>query len=289
MLRYRLIFGMLMTILFLGIVILGGWLDGSLCDDMPSAAIQGTLLTILLAVLAVPTQLEIARLIRQTGAKVFCIIVIIASILLTTSSYWGQFASSSFSFRLIYIPLILAFSLLGLFFYQALRYANDGVIINCGVNLFAIIYLGLLSSFVLAVRIDFGLWPLLMFIFTVKSSDIGAYTTGKLFGKHKFSPTISPGKTWEGMAGAAVLATVVGSIFAKSCGIMPVWLGAIFGVIFAFLGQLGDLAESMIKRDAQQKDSANSLPGFGGILDVIDSPLVTAPFAYLFFMFATGA
>ena len=187
------------------------------------------------------------------------------------------------------MSLILAFALLGLFFYQAIRYANDGVIIHCGVNLFAIIYLGLLSSFVLGVRIDFGLWPLLMFIFTVKSSDIGAYTAGKLLGKHKFSPTISPGKTWEGMAGAAILAAVVGSIFAKSCGIMPIWLGAVFGVIFAFLGQLGDLAESMIKRDAQQKDSANSLPGFGGILDVIDSPLATAPFAYLFFMFATGA
>ena len=289
MLRYRLIFGTLMTILFLGIVFLGGWMDGSLCDDVPDAAIQGTLLAILLAVLAAPAQFEIARLIRQTGAKVFCSIVIIASILLATSSYWGQFASNSYNFMLIYVSFVLAFSLLGLFFYQAMRYANDGVIINCGVNLFAIIYLGLLSSFVLAVRIDFGLWPLLMFIFTVKSSDIGAYTTGKLFGRHKFSPTISPGKTWEGMAGAAVLAAVVGSIFAKSCGIMPLWLGAVFGVIFAFLGQLGDLAESMIKRDAQQKDSANSLPGFGGILDVIDSPLATAPFAYLFFMFATGA
>ena len=289
MLRYRLIFGTLMTILFLGIVILDGWLDGALCNDTPNAAIQGTLLAILLAVLAVPALFEIARLIRQTGAKVFLAIAIIASIILATSSYWGQFASNSFNFRLIYTPFILAITMLGLFFYQAVRYANDSVIINCGANLFAIIYLGLLSSFVLAVRIDFGLWPLLMFVFTVKSSDIGAYTTGKLLGKHKFSPTISPGKTWEGMVGAVVLAVVVGSIFAKSCGIMPLWLGVAFGAIFAFLGQLGDLAESMIKRDAQQKDSAKSLPGFGGILDVIDSPLATAPFAYLFFMFATGA
>lgn len=286
MLRYRLIFGVLMTALFVGIVIFDGWLDGALCSDVPDAAVQGTLLAILLAILAVPAQLEIAQLIRKTGAKVFLPIVIIASILLATSSYWSQFAWTNYNFQLIYIPLVLAFSLSALFICQAGRYGNDGVIANCGANLFAIIYLGLLSSFVLAIRIDFGLWPLLMFVFTVKSSDIGAYTAGKLFGKHKFSPTISPGKTWEGMAGAAVLAAVVGSIFAGTCAIMPIWLGGIFGIVFAFLGQLGDLAESMIKRDAQQKDSANSLPGFGGILDVIDSPLATAPFAYLFFVMA---
>jgi phosphatidate cytidylyltransferase len=64
------------------------------------------------------------------------------------------------------------------------------------------------------------------------------------------------------------------------------WSAAIFGALFAVLGQLGDLAESMIKRAAEQKDSANSVPGFGGILDIIDSPLATAPLAYLFFMLA---
>ena len=152
----------------------------------------------------------------------------------------------------------------------------------------SILYLGLLSSFILGIRIDFGIWPLLMFVFVVKSADIGAYTVGQLCGRHKFSPVISPGKTWEGMAGAAIAGVITGSIFAGSCGIMRIWLGAGFGVIFAFLGQLGDLAESMIKRDAEQKDSANSVPGFGGILDVLDSLLITAPLAYLFFMLVVG-
>jgi phosphatidate cytidylyltransferase len=283
MLRYRLIFGTLMTVLFVSIVIFDGKLDGCICNN-----VQATLLTALLILVAVPAQLEIAKLIRKIGAKVFTIVIITASILLSTWPYWSQFASDSYHFRFTYQPLVLAFSLPALFIYQAIRYGNKSVIVNCGVNLFAIIYLGFLSSFILAVRIDFGLWPLLMFIFTVKSSDIGAYIAGKLFGTHKFSPTISPGKTWEGMAGAGVFAAVVGSIFAVSCDIISGWIGAVFGVIFAFLGQLGDLAESMIKRDAQQKDSANSLPGFGGILDVIDSPLATAPFAYLFFIFAVG-
>ena len=139
----------------------------------------------------------------------------------------------------------------------------------------------------LAVRIDFGLWPLLMFVFVVKSADIGAYTVGSLLGRHKFSPKISPGKTWEGMAGAVAVAMIVAILFAETCDIMVWWLAAIFGLCFAFIGQLGDLLESMIKRDAEQKDAANKVPGFGGILDIIDSPLVAASFAYLFFMFSS--
>ena len=124
-----------------------------------------------------------------------------------------------------------------------------------------------------------------MYVFVVKSSDIGAYTTGKLFGKHKFSPGISPGKTWEGMAGAVAMAIIVAICFAVIFDIM-VWPAAvIFGICFAFIGQLGDLMESLIKRDTEQKDSSSSVPGFGGILDVIDSPLAAACFAYVFFMF----
>jgi phosphatidate cytidylyltransferase len=123
-----------------------------------------------------------------------------------------------------------------------------------------------------------------MFVFVVKSADIGAYAIGSLFGKHKFSPKISPSKSWEGMGGAVGAAMIVAVGFAISCDIMVWWLAVIFGVCFAFIGQIGDLVESMMKRDAEQKDSANNVPGFGGILDIIDSPLVAAPFAYLFFM-----
>jgi len=145
-------------------------------------------------------------------------------------------------------------------------------------------YLGLLSSFPLAMRIEFGLWPMLMFVFVIKSSDIGAYAIGTLYGKRKFSPKISPGKTWEGMGGACAAAVIVAVGFAVGCGIMAWWMAVGFGLCFAFLGQMGDLAESMMKRDAERKDSANKVPGFGGVLDIIDSILVAAPFGYLFFM-----
>ena len=128
-----------------------------------------------------------------------------------------------------------------------------------------------------------GLWSLLMAIFVVKSSDIGAYTLGRLIGKHRFAPRISPGKTWEGMLGAVIFAIIVANIFADQGKIMSWPLATLFGVCFAFIGQMGDLVESMLKRDAQIKDSSGRIPGFGGVLDVLDSPLVAAPFAYLFF------
>jgi phosphatidate cytidylyltransferase len=126
-----------------------------------------------------------------------------------------------------------------------------------------------------------------MFIFVVKFADIGAYAVGTLFGRHKFSPKISPSKTWEGMGGAIAAAVIVAIVFGVSCDIMTLWLTVIFGVCFAFIGQMGDLVESMLKRDSAQKDSADRVPGFGGILDIIDSPLAAAPFAYLFFVISS--
>jgi len=295
MLKYRLFFGTVMTVLFAAIVIFDGWMDGGLtataADDK---AVQGTLLFLLIALLAIPAQLELSRLAAaSTGGsrtaptlRIFTPVSIIASILFAGAWYWPQLIEISPRIFLFFLP---AFVLISLLLYQYIHYGTSGVLANCGANYFSIVYLGLFSSFVLAIRIDFGVWPLLMFIFVVKSADIGAYTIGKLFGKHKFSPKISPSKTWEGMLGAVAVAVIVAICFALSCDIITVgwWLTAIFGFCFAFIGQFGDLAESMIKRDAEQKDSAKSVPGFGGILDVIDSPLMAAPFAYLFFMFCS--
>jgi len=196
--------------------------------------------------------------------------------------YWTQLIKIQ---PLPYFCFTSAFSLFGLLLYQYFRYGSSNVMSNCGASYFSIVYLGLLSAFILGIRIDFGLWPILMFVFVVKSSDIGAYAIGTLFGRHKFSPNISPGKTWEGMAGAVATAVIVALLFAAGFDIMSLLSAVIFGFCLAFIGQLGDLVESMLKRDAEQKDSSQNVPGFGGILDIIDSPLFAAPFAYLFFMF----
>ena len=297
MLKYRLFFGTLMTVVFTAIVIFDGWMDGSLsvsiADDKP---VQGTILGILIAVLIILAQLEFSNLAAARNLMIFTPVSTIASILLAGTWYWPQLLMTMDNGRWMMdvprasslvplIPLFVsAFALLGLLLYQYACYGATAVLANCGANCFSIIYLGLLSGFVLAIRIDFGLWPLLMFVFVVKSSDIGAYAIGTLFGKHKFSPKISPAKTWEGTSAAAATAMIVAFIFAASFDIMVWWSAVIFGFCFAFIAQVGDLVESMIKRDAEQKDSANKVPGYGGILDIVDSPLVAAPFAYLFFM-----
>jgi len=287
MLKYRLLFGTLMTIFFTAVVIFDGRLDGSLtASAADDKAVQGTLLCILIVLLMIPAQLELSKLAAAKNLKIFTPVSIIASILFAGSWYWPQLIEIP---PQVYLFFLSAFVLLALLLYQYVRYGTSAVLANCGANYFSIVYLGLLSGFVLAIRIEFGLWPLLMFIFVIKSADIGAYAIGAPFGRHKFSPRISPAKTWEGMAGAVATATIVAILFAVSCDIITMawWLAAIFGFCFAFIGQFGDLAESMIKRDAEQKDSASNVPGFGGILDIIDSPLLAAPFAYLFFMFGS--
>ncbi|MHC4843436.1 MAG: phosphatidate cytidylyltransferase [Planctomycetota bacterium] len=288
MLKHRLLFGTLMTVLFIGLMLLDGWLDGRLTEStLDDKGVQATILCILIALLVIPAQIEFSGLVNAKNIKIFKPVSIIASIFLATSWYWPQLWNFSLELYLLYLSV---FSLLALFLYQYVFYGYSGTIANCGANYISIIYLGLLSSFILAIRLDFGLWVLLMFIFVIKCSDIGAYTIGKLFGRHKFSPKVSPSKTWEGMVGAVGFAAVVAVLFAHIFDIMGILHAVVFGVSFAFIGQFGDLAESMLKRDAEQKDSVGlnsvGVPGFGGILDVIDSPIAAAPFAYIFFLFA---
>ncbi|MGD0598118.1 MAG: phosphatidate cytidylyltransferase [Sedimentisphaerales bacterium] len=263
MLKYRLIFGTLMTIAFAGVVLFDPWAPG--------------LFVVLVAILMVPGLMEMSKLAAAKGAKILLPVSIPTAIILVTSPYWEGF------FPEVHYEVLLAFGVMACFLYQRIKYGIPGVLANCGAACFSILYLGWLGVFIPAVRILFGPWHLLMLIFVVKCSDIGAYTAGRFLGKHKFSPVISPKKTWEGMAGAVVLAALVAVAFAVFCDIMSWRLAVVFGVVFAFIGQLGDLAESMLKRDAETKDSSNSVPGFGGILDVVDSILITAPFGYLFF------
>ena len=285
MIRYRLFFGTLMTLLFTAIVVFDGWLDGSItnstADDKP---VQGTIFCILIALLLVLGQFELSKLASAKNLKIFLPVTITASILFAAIPYLQQLVEFTPE---KYFSLLAAFVLMALLLYQYKRYGTSSVIANCGANYFSILYLGLLSSFCVAIRTEFGLWRMLMFVFVVKSADIGAYAIGSIFGRHKFSPNISPGKTWEGMCGAVAAAIIVAIGFAFICGIMTWRSAVIFGLCFAFIGQMGDLAESMMKRDAEQKDSANKVPGFGGVLDIVDSPLVAAPFAYLFFIWSS--
>jgi phosphatidate cytidylyltransferase len=280
MLKHRLIFGSLMTVLFTGLVLLDGWFDGSLtvsfADDR---RVQGTLIALLVAVAAGLGSLELARLAASKSLVVLNPVCAMGVVLLSTGWWSGQLVDISLG---IYLLLITVLTLAGMMLWQQMRFGVSGVLANCGISCFSLLYLGLLGAFILGIRVDHGPLAFLMFVFVIKSSDIGAYTFGRLFGRHKLAPRVSPGKTWEGLAGAVVVAGGVSLAFALIFGIMRVWIAPVFGATMAVVGQLSDLSESMLKRDAQQKDSSNRVPGFGGILDVIDSPLFAAPCAYLF-------
>jgi len=283
MLKYRLLFGTIMMAGFTGLLLLDGYLDGSLTEAMANKSVQGSILAVMVMLLAIPAQFELSNLIKKTGAVVFKPVTILCSVLLSGVWYFRQFHPEPVQFHFYYMLAVSVFAILAIFVYQGRLFGTVGTVKNCSASLFSVFYLGFLSSFVLGIRVEFGLWPMLMAILVVKSSDIGAYTIGRLFGKHKFAPVVSPGKTWEGIVGAAIFAIIVAMLFARIADIMTLPQAVLFGAIFAYLGQLGDLAESMIKRDAAEKDSSQRVPGFGGVLDIIDSPLVTAPLAYGFF------
>jgi len=180
--------------------------------------------------------------------------------------------------------------------------------LNVAYSMLAITYAGGLMGFIVQLRVlgseansndaGVGMLALVSLIATVKMSDTGQYFTGRLFGRHKLAPVVSPGKTWEGALGGLVFA--IGTawfIFSWAAprmveapadqlpltssfsGIIRI---ALFATAVAIAGLLGDLAESMLKRDAGVKDSSSWLPGFGGVLDLLDSLLGAVPVAYLF-------
>lgn len=163
----------------------------------------------------------------------------------------------------------------------------EGVVAAAGGTMFGMIYLGFMLGFLLSIRRWESAWLVLAIVFITKSCDIGAYFTGRAIGRHKLIPWLSPGKTWEGLVGGIVVAALTGTGLAAASSYLPSpqdhlpwWMGTICGVIFALVGQFGDLAMSLFKRGAGVKDSSSILPGMGGVLDVLDSPLMVAPVAF---------
>jgi phosphatidate cytidylyltransferase len=137
-----------------------------------------------------------------------------------------------------------------------------------------------------------GAFLLLWLLAVTKFTDMGAYITGSLIGRHKMIPHVSPAKTWEGFAGALFFAQVAGCglalIFPALLNVLGGWGHvATLGVILALLAVIGDLAESVVKRALETKDSGHFLPGIGGALDLIDSVCFTAPALYSYLQWIT--
>lgn len=147
------------------------------------------------------------------------------------------------------------------------------------------IYVPFLGSFaVLLTAQPGGQWWTMAFLVLVVLVDVGAYASGLLFGKHPMAPRISPKKTWEGFAGAVLVALVGGVLLAVFMLHEPWWFGLVFAAVLLFTATIGDLIESLIKRDLGVKDSSSWLPGHGGFLDRLDSILPSAAAAYILYL-----
>jgi phosphatidate cytidylyltransferase len=194
-------------------------------------------------------------------------------------------------------PIGMGIGILLVFAGEAYRYQKPGKsMVNIAVSIFALVYVGVMLSFAVSLRESWGIGAVAAWIIVVKMGDTGAYIVGRLIGRHKMAPLISPGKTIEGAVGALVF-SCLGSWLAFHC-IVPFtvyevyrgqptpWGWIAFGLMVGLAGMLGDLGESLLKRDVGVKDSSTWMPGFGGVLDILDSLLLSAPVAW--FCWAVG-
>ena len=166
-----------------------------------------------------------------------------------------------------------------------LRRGVDGYVQNSTASVFSLIYIPFLGSFVALLLAeggvdgsgldDPGVQGIITFIVVTIASDIGGYAAGVTFGKHPMAPVISPKKSWEGFAGSVVACLVVGWALVVYLLDGDWWVGLLLGLIAVVMATLGDLCESVIKRDLGIKDMSNVIPGHGGLMDRLDSLLAT--------------
>jgi phosphatidate cytidylyltransferase len=169
------------------------------------------------------------------------------------------------------------------------RTGPRGLFGDIGAGALVQVYVTFLAGlYVVLVGLEGGEWWTLASIIIVVATDVGAYASGLAFGKHKLAPTISPGKTWEGFVGSIVVAVVAGILLGWLMLGQPWWVGLVMGVLLALVGTMGDLTESLIKRDLGVKDISTWLPGHGGFLDRLDSILPSAAVAYVIYLVVTS-
>ncbi len=212
----------------------------------------------------------------------------LAAAALFTVFYFNEPGPRSDLLMMQTIPLILIVFTAATLIAATLRGAPfDKMIASTGATILGVLYVVLLGGHLVAVRTGFNQAlsaDLLCFFFLVlMGSDTGAYYVGRAFGKHKLAPSISPGKTWEGVAGGLLagllMATIAHFWFFRE---LPLKLALPLAGVMTVVGILGDLTESALKRSAGAKDAANILPGHGGLLDRLDSLLFNAPVIYYF-------
>ena len=289
MLRWRLIFGFLLIALMIALC----WAD--VRSDRP-----GIYLVPLAMIACVLATKEMLGLARYVGCQPLPWATYIGTFLPVLGASmpvaWKEYPTDCAIGKLGWLACGLAAGLLLIILGEMRRYEKPGQVVrNLAPAVLSVSYVGGLLGFLIQLRLlhdsMWGMVALLSLIGTVKLSDTCQYLFGNLFGRHKLISKLSPGKTWEGAVEGIASAVVVASL------VLWFWMGKteppqfylgvlLYCLLIAVAGIYGDLAVSMLKRDAGVKDSSSWLPGFGGVLDLLDSLLFAAPVAY--FCWAAG-
>jgi phosphatidate cytidylyltransferase len=248
---------------------------------------QGVFL--LIAITGLAAQREFYRSQQAAGRTVFMKTGLLAGALLYAATYFSVVSPhgrlpETFSGEAILVLLVV----LGALTRRVFDAKIEGAAVAMALTLFGFFYVPYLLNY--ANKILFSVpdgagIPLLAYAVAIsKFTDVGAYVAGTLFGRHKLSPVISPKKTWEGLAGGilAALTTSVGLVhlFPQALGSLAGMHAWVLGLLLAGVSVIGDLGESVVKRDVQVKDSGKFLPGIGGALDLVDSLLFSLPVFY---------
>jgi len=214
--------------------------------------------------------------------KSFIYLGIVSAMLLPCITYFYKPAGG------LWEALFFIIVLITLFLVEFTRRDNQNAVALIALTLFGIFYVGWFFTFLVKIRfLEDGHKLVAYLLLVTKSGDIGAYLVGSKFGRHSLIPRISPKKSVEGAIGGFLFSIVIALISRSFLRWMPFSTLLIGGVLLGIFAQLGDLAESLVKRDYQVKDSSPFLPGLGGMLDVIDSVLFTAPIFYIFLTIVT--
>ena len=215
---------------------------------------------------------EIVRAFKVRGIYISVVSLAAGAVALTYATWNGGAAGLAIA-TAIAIPLLLI---------QLLTKGPEGFVQSATATTFSLLYLPFLGGFlILLAKPSTGLERVMTFVVLVGCNDTFGYIVGVLFGKHPLVPVISPKKSWEGLIGSLVFTVIGGSLAFEYIMEMQWWIGAVVGLMIVFTATCGDLIESAMKRDLHLKDMGTLLPGHGGILDRLDSVLISAPALWL--------
>ena len=215
---------------------------------------------------------EVVGALRSTGYDVALVPAVTGAVVMLVAAYVRGIEALLVAFALTVVALVVV----------RLAGAAEHLTPDLDAAVLVTIWVPLLASFaMLMLAQSQGADRVLVFILVTVMSDIGGYVAGVLLGRHKMAPYVSPKKSWEGFAGSLVACAAAGAVVLPGLLSAPAWQGVVFGAVVAVSATLGDLGESLLKRDLQIKDMGTILPGHGGLMDRLDSLLPTAPVAFV--------